>query len=138
MAAKTAKARKLSMLEAKWVQAVGDAADYERGREVRVYDHLSTREQIDRREDFVAARRSLTPVEDWCVAMGYMKNPYVEARERAKSKPRQVPCAVYFEDGRKLMVRTLDKAREMLYNGGVSKIWNSEEKCYETRGLPAV
>lgn len=129
MAAKTAKARKLSMLEAKAIQAVGDAADYERGREVRVYDHMSTYEEIDRRERFVRERRMLTPCEEWAVRRGYAANPFVHQRPAVKV----CWCAGYREDGRKIMIRSLEEARTMLERGEIAKFWNSESHLYETR-----
>lgn len=126
MEEKTRKARKLAMLEAKYVQAVGDAADYERGREVRVYDHLSTRDQIDRREKFVRERRMLTPIEDWCVAMGYAKNPFIHEGKHEHT----VLTPVDFPDGSRRRAKTIEEAREWLRNGA-TRLWNVNEKHYE-------
>lgn len=88
----TAKARKLSMLEAKRVQAVGDAADYERGRFVRAYDSFSSRAEIDAYEDYVAEKKMLTPCEQMCIAMGLAENPY-KKRRMAKYRTTSGPTA---------------------------------------------
>lgn len=131
MAAKTAKARKMAMLEAKYVQEVGDSADYLAGREVRVYDSLSSRADIDRRERFVAEHRMLTPCEDWCVARGLIENPFVKQVESRKTL---TLYPVDFPDGRRTRARSLAEARGMLTNGAL-RLWNVEEKMYEYSGM---
>lgn len=128
MAAKTAKARRMDIAEFKYIQSRGDAADYLAGREVRVYDHLSSRSEIDRREHFVRERRMLTPMEDWCVRRGYATNPFLHGRQ---ANIQWTP--VYYADGQKLMIRRREDALAMLERGEVVKVWDSVEKRYLSR-----
>ena len=115
------------MLEAQVVQAVGDAADYERGREVRVYDSYSTREQIDSREQFTRERRMLTLSEQWLVRKGYMSNPFVHEKP---IKPVWTP--VDYTDGRRRRYRSIEEARQHLTNDvGAVRLWNPLTKEYE-------
>lgn len=126
----TRKARMMQAKEAAYVQSIGDAADYERGREVRVYDSFSTRAEVARREEFVSRRRMLTPVEDWCVSMGYLKNPY---QKTATPKERHALYTVTYSDGRRRSFKTIWDARAELARSGSDavKLWNANNHSYE-------
>ena len=126
----TRKARMMQAREAAYVQSIGDAADYERGREVRVYDSFSSREEIARREEFVGRRRMLTPVEDWCVSMGYLENPY---QKSATPTERHALYTVTYRDGRRRSFKTIWDARAELTRVGSDalKLWNTNNHSYE-------
>ena len=126
----TRKARMMQAREAAYVQSIGDAADYERGREVRVYDSFSTRAEVARREEFVGRRRMLTPVEDWCVSMGYLENPY---QKSAVPKERRALYTVTYRDGRRRSFKTIWDARAELTRSGSDalKLWNTNNHSYE-------
>lgn len=126
MAAKTAKARKLAMLEAMDNQAIGDAADYERGREVRVYDSFSSRREIERRERFIREHRMLSPSEQWAVREGYMVNPFLHEKPTAP-----VWTPVDYADGTRRRFRSLEDGRAHLADAGAVRLWNPVEKKYE-------
>lgn len=127
---KTRKARMMQAQEAAFVQSIGDAADYERGREVRVYDSFSSRAEVARREEFVARRRMLTPIEDWCVHMGYLQNPYAKS---AEPKERHALYTVTYRDGKRRSFKTIWDAREELHRFGSEalKLWNTNNHSYE-------
>lgn len=126
----TRKARMMQAREAAYVQSIGDAADYERGREVRVYDSFSSREEIARREEFVGRRRMLTPVEDWCVHMGYLENPYAKSAEPTQPK---TLYTVTYKSGRRKSFHSLQDARAELARVGSDalKLWNTNNHSYE-------
>ena len=126
----TRKARMMQAREAAYVQAIGDAADYERGREVRVYDSFSSRAEIAKREEFVGRRRMLTPVEDWCVHMGYLQNPY---QKSATPTERKALYTVTYRDGRRRSFKTIWDARAELARVGSDalKLWNTNNHSYE-------
>ena len=125
----TRKARMMDAKEMAFIQSVGDAADYERGREVRVYDSFSTRQQVATREEFVSRRRMLTPTEEWVIRQGYGQNPF---SKHASPTERKTLFTVTYRDGKRKSFKSILEARgEMDLNPNAEKLWNNNTRSYE-------
>lgn len=107
VAANTAKARKMDVQEAMYVQFRGDCADIQRGRRLPFYDSDNCGRDADRQTEW-AIRHTLTPCEEWAVRQGYIKNPFEEIWGRkAKSTD---PVAGYTREGKRRIYRYLELA----------------------------
>ena len=104
MAAKSAKARKMDMVERLYVQSRGDCADIQRGRTLMFYDAEACTRNPDRQADWFA-HHTLTPCEEWCVRKGYARNPF----EGIKSRKKSAMVAAYLANGRRITM-TIDRA----------------------------
>lgn len=79
MAAKDAKARRMSMQEFKYIQSRGDAADYRAGRYVPAYHgYRFTNDEANEKWSYDHA---LKPIEQWAVHNGYAQNPFDDIRK---------------------------------------------------------
>lgn len=132
MTEKTRKAHQIDICEAQWVQSVGLVADYQRGRCVNTYNSCSTRDEIDRREEWVY-KHMLTPTEQWGVRHGYIVNPFAN-RPNRKVERDAFKSAVYLADGRRKVFLTAGAAYAYFdtHNNAV-KLWDGAEHKYILR-----
>lgn len=111
MAAKTAKARKMSMLEMREIQSYGDRADYRRGR--------------------YGTKPLLTPTEQWAIRRGYIQNP-MRTRKKVIKDPRK--SAVYYADGkRRVFLRSEDAYENFESRNDAVKLWDGADGRYLMR-----
>lgn len=104
MAAKSAKARKMDMVERLYVQSRGDCADIQRGRALMFYDAEACTRNPERQAEWFASH-TLTPCEEWCVRHGYARNPFEGVKPRRKT----FMVAAYLADGRRITM-PIDRA----------------------------
>ena len=103
MAVKTAKARKMDMLEMREIQSHGDIADYIRGRYPRDW-------------------RKLTPMEQWAVRRGYCEDPF---KDRPRKSAGDKKYIVYFADGKRQVYVSLERATaRFMTDDNAVKMWD--------------
>lgn len=124
MAAKTAKARKLDMLEMRYIQSRGDCADYQRGRVMLPYGYQCRRGEEQTKWVYAHA---LTPMEQWAVRKGYISNPF-PLPQGPKHTGRYFP--VYYADGHRRMCKTLEDARTHLNDKGAVRLFDGARYEY--------
>lgn len=129
--ANTIKARKMDIMEFKYVQSRGDAADIQRGRVLPFYDQFGMTRDAVAQEKW-SRYHSLNPQEQYAVRSGAAPDPRDEVKEVGTSRRRQF--SVVYENGCRRIVRTLtDAMYECIVKESVSKIYTGTEGGWMTR-----